>query len=427
MVHPMPDEFMPGHMARFAYVNGFRSLSNFISGLASRSKAANNRGDTIEIYEHFCRLLNMDQDEYLSRHTMMPIDRFAALEESMVSSYGKPKITHQRTTLLKISAAAYFCVKCAEEDIKNHEFSYWRRIHQIHGVTWCITHGPNYPLAQADGIFCYDTQPHYTSNSRVEVRDSHTSNIAILRYANLSRDILLLANRYHRRHIASVINHKIKEIGIVVSARQSQKRLSDICRDQLPVDWLSSYFKSITNGKKHSYCISIDGTSLSVRGLFGHSYILALAIIFDKECQAIEALSNRSRSAMQAISKEKADRGILIREMYFRLGGDHDLISKKVSLSQPTVYRTLSDFGLPSLKVISEPLKTQILTFLSTASNDDLKIWKLAYDNHSKYEKCKSVKAKSRVLSMALEDVLLATRNVGACLESPPALAHSED
>lgn len=345
----------------------------------------------------------------------------------MVSSYGKPKITHQRTTLLKISAAAYFCVKCAEEDIKNHGFSYWRRIHQIHGVTWCITHGPNYPLAQADGIFCYDTQPHYTSNSRVEVRDSHTSNIAILRYANLSRDILLLAKRYHRRHIASVINHKIKEIGIVVSTRQSQKRLSDICRDQLPVDWLSSYFKSIANGKKHSYCISIDGTSLSARGLFGHSYILALAMIFKEADAPIEALSKNSSSARQIISKRKSDRRSLVMDRYFKFHGSYRLVAEDIGISTVTAFRLLTSLGFPSLTKIEDSLRNQVLTFLSTASGDEMKKWKIAYDTNSVYGNYRSVKARSKALTMALEDVLLTTSNVGACLESPPTLVHLED
>lgn len=427
MVNPMPDEFMPGHMARFAYVNGFRSLSNFISDLASRSKAANNRGDTVEIYEHFCHLVNIDQDEYLSRHTMMPIDRLAALEESMVSSFGNPKITHQRTTLLKISSPAYFCVKCAEEDVKNNGFSYWRRTHQIHGVTWCISHGPNYPLAQADGIFSYDNQPHRTRHSRLEVHESHASNIAIARYANLSRVTLVLATRYHRKHIANVINHKLKEFGVVVSLHRDQKRVSDICRDQLPEDWLSSYFTGIANGRKHSYCTSIDGASLSIRGIFGHSYILALAMIFEDTDAAIEALSNNSSSARQIISKRKSDRRSLARDRYFKFHGDYSLVAEDIGISKATAFRLLTSLGFPSLTKIEDSLRKQVLTFLSTASSDEMKKWKIAYDTNSVYGNYRSVKARSKALSMALEDVLLTTSNVGACLESPPTLVHLED
>lgn len=427
MVHPMPDEFMPGHMARFAYVNGFRSLSNFINDLASRSKATNNRGDTIEIYENFCRLVNMDQDEYLSRHTMMPIDRFSADQESMVSSYGNPKISHQRSILLKLGATAYFCSQCAEEDVKNFGFSYWRRIHQIYGVTWCITHGPDYPLAQTKGIFCYDTPPHRTRKERIEASNSHASNIFVLRYAMLSREILTLARRYHRRHIANVINNELKKLGIIVSSQKKRRRLSDICRESFPENWLFLYFTNIANGMRHSYCTSIDGASLSVSRISGKSHILALSTIFNDEFTAIQALSKHSSSARLIIGKQKADMQSLLKDRYFYFHGNYRLVAKDIDISEVTALRNLNSLGLPPLATIADPLRKQVLTFLSTASSDDLKKWKLAYDKHSICGDYRSVKARSKALSMALDDVLLATSNVGTCLESTPTLVHSED
>lgn len=405
LVYPMSDEFMPGHIARFAYINGFRSASTFITELTSHSREACNNGDPLEIYQRFCSLLKIDSNNYLGKHTMLPIERMAALEETMIDSYEKPRITHHRSALLKLNDKAFFCAKCAEEDVIQHGFSYWRRIHQIHGVNWCIQHGSNYPLSYVPGLDGYERQPHSIFDAEKTILDGSNCNELILRYSEISAHILTTSIRYHRRHLASVINTRIISLGFVISQHSEKLRISDFCRDLLPADWLSAYFRSIHSGQHLKYCPSIDAVSFSMQGISGYSYILALSVIFNDKLTTVKALETKFESALQIAYQEKIDKTDHIIRLYFELGGNHSLILKTTSYSSPVVYKTLKCAGLPSLSYVDESVKNKALNFLKSTTASEMILWKTSLEERRHRLSSRSVKINTKALAEVLEIV----------------------
>lgn len=406
LVYPMPDEFMPGHIARFAYINGFRSASTFITELTSHSREACKNGDPLEIYQRFCSLLKIDSNNYLGKHTMLPIERMAALEESMVDSYEKPRITHHRSTLMKLNDKAFFCAKCAEEDVIQYGFSYWRRIHQIYGVNWCIHHGTDYPLSHVPGFDGYEGQPHSILDAEKTILDGNNCSEFISRYGKISSHILTASIRYDRRHLARVINTRIISSGFVISQHSEKLRISDICRDFLPADWLCTYFRPIHIGWRLKYCPSIDAVSFSIKGISGYSYILALSVVFNDEFSAVKALDTEFCSALQVIQKCKIDNTNNIIKLYFELQGNPVHISKKTGCSTPIVYTVLKKTGLPSLSFVDGPLKNQLLNFLKSATASEMILWKMCLDERRHRLSPNGSKANAIVLAEVLEIVL---------------------
>lgn len=401
----MPDEFMPGHLARFAYINGFSSSSTFITELTSHSREACKNGDPLEIYQRFCSLLMIDSNNYLGKHTMLPIERMAALEETMIDSYEKPRITHHQSILMKLNERAFFCVTCAEEDVIQHGFSYWRRTHQIHGINWCIHHGTDFPLSHVSGFDGYEKQPHSILNAETTILDGNNRSEFIIRYAEISAHILTASIRYPRKHLASVINTRIISSGFVISQHSEKFRISDICRDLLPADWLSTYFKSIHIGQHLKYCPAIDAVSFSMQGISGYSYILALSVIFNDKLSTVKALETKFESALQITRQEKIDKSDHIIQLYFEFGGNHSFILKSTSYSSPVVYKTLKCAGLPSLSYVDESVKYSVLKFLKSTTASEMILWKSLLEERRHRLSSRSVKINTKALAEVLEIV----------------------
>jgi len=405
LVYPMPDEYMPGHMARFAYINGFRSLSHFITDITAHSREDCKMADPLEIYQRCSMLLKIDQNDYLEKHSMMPIDRIAAHDESMTISYGLPRITHQRSNLLKLNEKKSFCSICAEEDMIQYGFSYWRRTHQIHGVTWCIHHGFEQALMHVTGETAYDKQPHHWIN-KSEAFQTYLENPILARYVEISIHLLDSTKRYTSQQLASVISSQQEYARFILSMHVEGHRISDLCRDTFPIAWLQEYFPSVSMGKPLTYCPCIDGTTFSIQGIFGPCYVLALSAVFDTPEAAFSGLSKTHLRPSQKIMAVKNHKIRIIWRQYFLCSGSPIEIVKSTGFSISVVIKVLLREGLPALSYVDESIRRHVLSFLQSASDDTLNRWRSTLNENRHRLTNTGIAQNTRVLSEVLETVL---------------------
>jgi hypothetical protein len=315
----------------------------------------------------------MDPENYLKKHTLMPIDRISAVEADQVVSYAIPKISHQNYRLLKVQEPAGFCKIYAQEDLKDYGFSYWRRIHQLYGIGWCLHHGAALQYSEHQEKF--DLQPHMTKGDFSPSISIHIKNQGLLAYANLSHHLLNNPKRYHRKHISSVINTEGRRHGLQVSAHRRVRRISDLCREILPADWIDNFIPDLNTNPEGKYFPSLDGSCQSIDGVIGRNRLLAIAVPFCDSGRAIEALTSKS-TGLQDQSKQRM---LNFRDAYFLASGCPSKLRQELRSSKSQISGALKAQGLPPLRLVHDGTRERALSLLANASVEEQVKWGKLY------------------------------------------------
>lgn len=141
-IDPMPDEPIWGHFYRFARVNGFRSWQMLETAFPARKATGGGRHVRLRsaIVEYLAggpakRTLY----EYFQAHSacpqMLTVGHWLFSWRYMLNRWAFHNADFFRAPLVVRS-----CSACAKADIADKGFTWFRRIHQIPGVDWCLQH-----------------------------------------------------------------------------------------------------------------------------------------------------------------------------------------------------------------------------------------------------------------------------------------------
>ncbi|NHZ44935.1 TniQ family protein [Massilia aquatica] len=161
---PLADELLAGVIGRLCVINGCTGESNLMTGLRLAHGLPNFTPTLHILAEHF----GSTPHEIAFGHTLLPMQRAISAhvgtkrEESVVASHVASSNISFRP---KVEARS--CIECTKADVDAGKPSYWRRVHNMQTVDWCLDHQvplvrfplPAFELLPADAIRIYDAVP----------------------------------------------------------------------------------------------------------------------------------------------------------------------------------------------------------------------------------------------------------------------------
>ena len=135
----LPDEFISGWLNRFAFANCHEYAREFVQAVTTYTKATlSDNNDTYHIsslVSDYTGITPADLDNF---HTLRPWFSYCGTKLSVTGSHPSAQ---NRAYVKTQGTCSAFCPDCIKEDLSFWGWNYWRRSHQIPGVTTCLKHG----------------------------------------------------------------------------------------------------------------------------------------------------------------------------------------------------------------------------------------------------------------------------------------------
>lgn len=372
---PQEDELITSHVSRLSHLNGMQVEGFLLSITEHGRESKRHSSHPREIFQGVSLLIGTPQEQYLRQHTMLPIDRFAANSDGHVGNFSLPVPHRQRDTLLLINQNLSFCYECAETEVKSKGFSTWRRLHQIHGVDWCLHHGTH--LQSVAGPTALNIQPHMAPTEfslKAKAAPSWIGNVAVHKYGKFCSDMLSSPTRLHKNAISKSLIHHYVENGWTSRHDSVGSRLSDLMKQHYPSDWIFKYFPTLAKKEPGRHHASVDSIVWSVKGIPGTSYAMALSALFDDHADALAHIKN-------PVMKNRFKGMLSIADMtmlWAKHLGEFAAISAEVGLSISTISSSFRAEGLPSSAQSSLGERRRAAKFLTAAPDAHVEKWLLA-------------------------------------------------
>jgi hypothetical protein len=289
---PLHDEFYKGHVGRIQTLNSLPDYqrTNYDIRNLARSKGAPREGEPTIV--SLARLCQIPLEEYLQFNTLLPYHSFYQHKKSHVSDMRWSTGTISRCGTLPCRSA-YYCEQCVRGDLRRHGFSYWRRIHQLPGMMWCLKHRS--PLREYTAAFPFDVLPDKVINRFGKSAQQGSSPLAVRRFLEISALLLEQRKLITESDFKLRLNKLARSVNLRVSQRGSRLLPSDVAMKVFPSDWLVSVFPRIRGKQYAEYFPAIDAvTRVSSWNSATAGFIIVLSILFDRADDAIAWLFDDS-------------------------------------------------------------------------------------------------------------------------------------
>jgi hypothetical protein len=366
----LPDELALSYRARLARVNGWESaalVAENLSNWIGRQLPNDTKLSGVEVLAY---VAGMGVTQFVRSHTMLPFQRavVGSLEEV---PHG---CTDRRSLLEKRAYCAtrehfYFCRACAEEDMNARGTPYWRRSHQLPGMLWCTQH--EIPLTKAVSTTEHLVLPNdcleKSEQVPLEEVNAARSNPNVLRFINISSDMLASERPIHESNVYKIVKDRIKNIqeepgGHVFPILQS--RFSESLFD---LSWLNNVFTRGNKTAEQTLKSLDDLITRGTKGVNSVGYALLLACLYETSDEAMNQLTALdSNLRPRKRSNSEAERSLLndqaLRDAYFAGLGNHVTIAKNLGLQRLEVKRRMETLGLPPKRdlTVSDLLRNTI-------------------------------------------------------------------
>lgn len=294
-----PDEVAQGYAGRLLRLNGcdvprIWSGQSFARYLASHSPTARVR----PWLEALAEPTGLTPENFLRYHTLKPF--FNAV---MVGDDPRWLLqTHARHLSPSASAPSHFCAECVSEDHSFWGFAYWRRTHQLPGVTRCVKHQTGLWVSKAPGSFlnapdsqCGNPEP----LSDAVVHDAKT-NTRIDLYTEICLTLLEGHQPISLDIMVTVLQGQARALGMKRRPGVLGVHISDVAAQWFPGPWQRKYFPDLGNKIRHQYLPFLDRTYSSRNVAYpATAYALALASIFDTADEAMTAIRTEQLDRQQ--------------------------------------------------------------------------------------------------------------------------------
>lgn len=303
----MPDEPARAHLGRLIRLNS-TSSSRFVAGLLTGAAEAPGNQNPDQLLHLMARSNGTSIDAYCRQHSMYPYRH--AVTFLIERKYLEAQRRHVFNSLYQGHKSPRFCVQCAQEDLKGHGFSWFRRRHDIPGVDFCIVHGTAlFEVDEQQGFLrlpheahalgqCTPLHPPATemSNTHVFIQNYVCSFLALGNHEtplDKSRVAIVMARR------------SATAMGGASSVGSAKKVMEYLVTKRAPPRWLRNFSQERD--------LSIGLEAIERKREVANEYVaLAMAALFDSHQ---EAMSEFTDSPIAPEFQSRIDRGLTIRRL----------------------------------------------------------------------------------------------------------------
>lgn len=281
-----PDELSVGLLGRIASVNGFPSRADALLALRSAMDLPR-KATAVQV---MAAGVGLELTEFVQHHTLMSASRAFSAHVGTARESSIVVARMSRESGLKIPRAAT-CMACVQGDRHTGNLSYWRRIHHLPNVDWCVKHQA--PLRHFDAA-AFDRRPiDVMVDRKPTIRGGLAGPAmtnALERYARLIEHWCNWSSPVSSAALRTVVQEGCRRHGLRCSQWGKRRLLSDLAKQVLPADWLRRHWPDVLGKETGAYLGRLDGVSKDAHVAYpGPTGALALAVLFDSTDEA-EAL-----------------------------------------------------------------------------------------------------------------------------------------
>ncbi|MDC8772347.1 TniQ family protein [Roseateles albus] len=247
-------------------------------------------------FEFLIEVTGLPRSTLICEHTHLPYFRFVN-KTFAGSSYDCASTDvascSRLHTLNTPRGNARLCEKCVLKDLSEEGVSYWRRTHQLHGISHCAEHGHPLLTAECNHALLSPPSQFLDSGETRPIAPSILQAAAgpfIKRFVALSAMTLTMKAPRHPAQLSRSLEIRARHHGIRVSPQGRVSNLSDRIIEMAAGPWLDENFPILKNKRPAEFVSAIDGTCIS-RHVAHHtvSYLLAMAALWDTTDEAMTA------------------------------------------------------------------------------------------------------------------------------------------
>lgn len=358
---PLPDEPLKAFIGRMKRHNVCSSDAELFIRLTSyMSVDVGEPQKKINPIAFLAKVYGISQHFIARQHTMLPFARFVEWfdrAEGEVADFTSDK--YLGSVMRSRGSRAYLCPDCVKEDLDFRGITYWRRLHQLTGIDWCIKHGV--ALLRYEGHDAFERSPLSVLGSSAAIENEELTEArdhsTVVRYSEIVDGLLTeVAHPYHTADVSTLIRDWAKQQDLRVALNGKRPLLSDLVAERFPKAWLAVHFPTSQRKETGVFAPWIDGTWFSRNYPCGiPSYVLALTLMYETADEALNALANLSATVVPRKSeihrKPGAWSSTEIIEVWMKHLGNCTAIAKDMGLSDKYVRDRLREAGLPALSL----------------------------------------------------------------------------
>jgi hypothetical protein len=352
---------LPGEFAR-AYAWRLR-VDNVLSGsdeLAAELWAVEGSGRTRSYSPDrtiaLLRRLEMSGNELVCRHSLVPISKCVATFD--LKSPTRPDFGDRWYLgfALWSSAPARLCRACVGEDLSFLGIAYWRRSHQLPGITWCTKH--QRPLSESRRQNAFAQSPRAALEKAIDLpsRDVEAAikSPVVQRYVSILEGLLENAKGpVHSACAAHVIRTQATAEGFKVIPWRQAHYLSDAATQQTPKRWLRDTFPASQSKRPREFAPWIDQAGHARTNPVGATtFALALAILWTDPDDALATFLGANVHAQTNVRRRQKGLELneqAMRDIWLRNRGRYFRIAQETGWCHKTVRSKFTEAGLVSL------------------------------------------------------------------------------
>lgn len=353
--HPFPDELDEGYAGYVMRLNGLRSMKALDRLMREWAGCPDKSWREVSRLELFSKVANLSVMDFVLHHTTLPLRRgITSYQADLPHGSDRNKQIWWSTAMREARTGAFFCERCAKEDLEFHGRSYWRRSHQIPGLLSCTKHG--IPLS-----FCRDNSAFQQAPSQwivtCETVDAAwamevAANNTISRYLAICDGLLESTQPFTVNHVRAVLHHKGASLGLQTYAgKVKAPLLSDKVIDQCGRQWLALVLPKLADKPEKVALSKLDGVFyMKTSASTTFAYILACAVLFESADEALNALAGPLPPQGEVRQRKKIviDPDELL-SVYIGQGGNYAKVAKRLDVALASAASRLSNMGLPNM------------------------------------------------------------------------------
>ena len=365
-VEAMEDELSIGHESRLAWVNNCKSTLELTS-LISRTltEQGYKTSDFPKLYQ-LALVSNNDPMDYARKHSMLAAFRVAAKSGSdLPHGADNARSFARRLGMQTQRSGAYCCIKCIEEDLKNWNFSWYRRKHHLVGVDWCHVHGCS--LYKIDSQVPFTQLPHiWLSEGKLLPVNACIPNLPeagfLSRYVEISTKLLDRERPFQVENIRICLAKRAKYHNLRIGRVGRSPLISDRLFELAPIEWLKEHLPECNKKVPMKHFHRTDSLALFNNiACAGDAYVMAIAVLYDsaKEAYLELSLADVIDASAREDKKKAIRRGVQfwsgeIWVEYINSKGIYTEMANRLCIERSHLSIRMSELGLPSLRDIDK-------------------------------------------------------------------------
>lgn len=363
----LPEELDRGYLGRIMRLNRFQSEKDTVTAIISRFGMEHMSRRELSCLELLSLMANQPLEQFAQYHSTIPLRR--AITSSL------PDLPHGSPTrrsllcnfgMVAVRPGAYFCAKCASEDLSFHGVSYWRRDHQVPGQLWCSKHLTPLSYLKDDTAFLRSPSKCLSDAEAIPMAwvGEAQKNKHVNTFIDVASGLFVRTSPLDVKSVAFALKKRAAYLGLntVAAPVKNKPLLSDLICDSFPAPWLATIFPSLIDKAKGEILHRIDGVLYMANSASSvWSYILAASVLYESADAALNGLFSARTDFADGSKRQRREYKALDSQMlvttYIESQGCLALVAERLVLPRHQVVSMLREAGLPNLLFVRSDAK----------------------------------------------------------------------